>query len=184
MAHRRQPSTACSLRHRRGSLTVEMLLVVVVLAIMTVGIAQFGVFFANADEVALAARVGALEASQTPALPTTSGAPVPANVVQAIEQQLYSSGIAWCVIRLEHNVGPVTVLESEVAPNTFVCAPKTELPSAPGAATAPTQYVRLTVCVPLNQLIPKQLSYFGVQVFSPDKTYEHTTTMRYELTPP
>src|SRR5262245_52049313 len=38
---------------RRGSLTVEMIMVVVVLAIVTVAIVQFGVFFANAQEVAL-----------------------------------------------------------------------------------------------------------------------------------
>src|SRR3954454_8731322 len=88
---------------RRGSLSVEMIMVVVVLAIVTVGIAQFGVFFANADEVAFAARVGVEEASQTANLPPTSG-PVPANIVSAIEHQLQSSQINWLHIRLEHNV--------------------------------------------------------------------------------
>ena len=90
---------------RRGSLTVEMLLVVVVLAIVTVGIAQFGIFFADAQEVALAARVGAEEASQTAGLPTVPG-PVPANIVSAIQHQLLSSQIQWSHIRLEHNVTP------------------------------------------------------------------------------
>jgi Flp pilus assembly protein TadG len=43
------------LRERRGGLTIEMILVVVVLAIVTVAVVQFGVFYANADQVALAA---------------------------------------------------------------------------------------------------------------------------------
>src|SRR3954470_18486447 len=92
--------------HRRpGGLTVEMLMVVVVLAIISVGIIQFGMFFANADEVAFAARVGAEEASQTSNLPTSPG-PVPATIVSAIEHQLLSSQIDWSHIRLEHNVSP------------------------------------------------------------------------------
>src|SRR5688500_8792315 len=50
---------------RRGGIAFEMILVLVVLLIATIGVVQFGVFLANAQQVALAARVGALEASQT-----------------------------------------------------------------------------------------------------------------------
>jgi hypothetical protein len=172
-----------STRLRRGSLTVEMILVVVVLAIATVGIAQFGVFFANAEEVALAARVGGLEASQTPNLPTAPG-PVPDTIISAIEHQLASSQIQWCHIRLEHNVNPPTdaavVLESDFGGG-CICEPKATLAAPPSAGT---HYVRLTVCVPLNEVIPTQLSYFGEQLFPSTKTYEHTTIFRYELTTP
>src|SRR5262245_49268769 len=99
-----RPAARKSRPGRRGSLTVEMILVVVVLAIVTVAIVQFGVFFANAQEVALAARNGGLEASQTAGLSTTNGNPVPADIIRAIAHQLDSSRIAWTQIRVEHNV--------------------------------------------------------------------------------
>jgi Flp pilus assembly protein TadG len=166
---------------RRGSLTIEMVLVVTVLAIVTVGVVQFGMFFANADMVALAARVGAEEASQTPALPIAGG--VPANIVSAIEHQLQSSRIDWAGIRLEHDVNPPTnvpVVLDSTQPG-FVFAPKTILagPPSPG-----THYVRLTVAVPLNDAFPKQLSFFGQQLYTADRTYEHTVVLRYELANP
>jgi hypothetical protein len=172
-----------SSRRRRGSLTVEMVLVVVVLAIVTVAVVQFGVFFANAQEVALAARDGALEASQTAGLSTSSGNPVPADVIRAIEHQLQSSKIDWCHLRLEHNVTggltPVT-LESDTGGG-FICEPKTNLlaPPSPG-----TRYVRMTVCVPLKEVFPRSLSFFGEQLFANTRTYEHTVLLRYELGTP
>lgn len=167
---------------RRGSLSVEMILVVVVLTIATVGIVQFGVFFANAQQVALAARVGALEASQTPNLALTSpGDPVPANILSAIEHQLQSSQIDWVRVRLEHNLasgGPI-VLDSTTPGYTY--APKTNLAEPP---FPDTYYVRLTVYTPLNDVFPKQLSYFGQSLFPSSKTYEHTVLLRYELPVP
>jgi len=176
----------CHHRRRQGSLTVEMIMVVVVLAIVTVGVVQFGVFFANADEVALAARVGAEEASQTAGLPTANGAPVPANIISIIQHQLDSSCIQWCHIRLEHNVTPglaVVVNESDFMGG-CACDPKTNLAQPPGQATATTRYVRLTVCVPINEVIPKQLSFFGEQLYPAGKTYESTVIFRYELGTP
>jgi Flp pilus assembly protein TadG len=159
-----------------------MLLVVVVLAVVTVGIVQFGVFFANAQMVAMAARVGGLEASQTANLPAADGDTVPDDVLRAVEHQLASSCIAWCLVRLEHNATPsgdVVVLVSSLD-DAFECAPHGPLAAPPHADT---QYVRLTVCVPLSDVFPKQLSFFGRQLFGPERTYEHTATFRYELTP-
>ena len=179
-AHRFRSAPRRGRRLRRGGLTVEMILVVVVLAIVTVAIVQFGVFYANAQQVALAARVGALEASQTASLSTTNGAPVPLSVISAIEHQLESSRIKWCHIRLEHNVGSLTELESDQGPPADCdCLPKDNLPSAP---FVPTEYVRVTICVPLNQVFPKQIAFFGgLQLFDANKTYEHTAVFRYEL---
>jgi hypothetical protein len=171
-------------RRSRGSLTIEMVGVVTILAIVTLGVAQFGVFFANADVVALAARVGAEEASQSAALPTVDGAPVPGNVISAIEHQLQSSKIDWAKIRLEHNVNPPTDMPVELAstqPGGFVVAPKSNLASPP---FPDTQYVRLTVAVPLSAVVPKQLSLFGQQLFMATRTYEYTVVFRYELTQP
>ena len=166
---------------RRGSLTVEMLMVLIVLLLVTIGISQFGVFFANAQELDLAARMGGLEASQTANLP--SGGAVPANIISAIEHQLLSSEITWSHIRLEHNVtlsGDPVVLESDSG-GIFVENPKASLAAPPFAST---RYVRLTVYAPLAELFPRALSFFGIQFFAAEKSYEHTTVFRYELTRP
>jgi Flp pilus assembly protein TadG len=171
-----------SLRRRRGSLTVEMIMVVTVLAIVTVGIVQFGVFFGNADEVAFAARVGGEEASQTFNLPTTPG-PVPDSIISAIEHQLRSSQIDWSHIRLEHNVTPgdaAVDLDSDTGGG-FAVTPKTNLPAPPAADT---HYVRLTVAVPRAEVFPRSLSFFGHQLFPLTSSYEHTVVFRYELTTP
>ena len=167
---------------RHGSLTVELLLVVVVLAIVTVGVVQFGVFFADADEVALAARVGAEEASQTQNLSTING-PVPATIISIIEHQLLSSQIEWSHIRLEHNISPgntVVNLDSDSGGG-FVVTPRSNLAAPPAANT---HYVRLTVTVPLAEVFPRSLSYFGEQLFLANRSYEHTAVFRYELTTP
>jgi len=169
-------------RRRRGSLAVEMIMVVTVLAVVTVGIAQFGVLFANADVVAFAARVGAEKASQTPNLPAVDG-PVPASVITAIEHQLLSSQIEWSHIRLEHNVGlgdTVVDLHSDSGGG-FAVNPKTNLVSPPAANA---HYVRLTVTVPLAEVLPRSLSFFGQQLFAANRSYEHTAVFRYELTTP
>ena len=186
--HRFRSAPRRGRRQRRGGLTVEMVLVVVVLAIVTVAIVQFGVFYANAQQVALAARVGALEASQTPNLSTTDGFPVPLEVISAIEHQLESSKIKWCHIRLEHNVNSLSAVELESdqgLPANCDCLPKVKLPSSPTSPSiplfTPTEYVRVTICVPLNQVFPKQISFFGIQLFDSTKTYEHTAVFRYEL---
>jgi hypothetical protein len=184
MARPRPFCSARKRRQRRGGLTVEMVLVVVVLAIVTVAIVQFGVFYANAQQVAMAARVGGLEASQTANLPVAGV--VPDNVVDAIRHQLESSNIDFCEIRLEHNVvpgppgpppppPPYELITSEPGCS---CPPKTPLVSPPFPGH---EYVRVTVCVPLDQVFPKQISFFGTQLFDPTKTYEHTTVFRYEL---
>jgi hypothetical protein len=172
-------------RPRRGGIAFEMIMVLVVIIIVTVGIVQFGVFLANAEQVAMAARVGALEASQTAPLPAGAG-PVPANIISSIEHQLQSSCIDWCHIRVEHNVGgAATVLESPPVPAVDCdCDPKTNLATSPGFLVAPTRYVRVTVCVPLSQVMPKQLSFFGEQIYDPNNTYEHTAIYRYEIGTP
>jgi hypothetical protein len=168
-------------RRRRGSLTVELIMVLIVLLLVTIGIVHFGVFFANSDEFSFAARVGAEEASQTAGLPTVPG-PVPMNIIRAIEHQLLSSEIEWSHIRLEHNVTPgnaVVVLNSDSGQGYFV-RPKANLvaPPFPG-----TQYVRLTVTVPMDELYPTQLTYFGQQLFDANDSCEYTNVFRYELTP-
>lgn len=165
---------------RRGGIVVEMILVLVVLLVVTIGVVQFGEFLAQSEQVALAARVGGLEASQTMNLPTTNG-PVPSDIIAAIEHQLESSSIDWCSIRVEHNMrpdgGPIELLsqanpDCECAIHDFLAAPPNR------------SYVRVTVCVPLSEVMPQQLSFFGRQIYGAEDTYEHTAVFRYELDSP
>mgnify|MGYP000873921391 CR=1 FL=1 len=88
---------------RAGAITLELIIMLPVWLIMLGAIVQFGLLIGNRQQVALASRVGAEEASRTN-LP--SGGGVPLNVVHVVEQQLQSSGIDQCKITLEHNVVP------------------------------------------------------------------------------
>jgi hypothetical protein len=166
-------------RSRRGGIAFEMILVLVVLLIATVGIVQFGVFLANAEQVAFAARVGGLKASQI-ALSPVDGDQVPEQVVSEIERQLASSCIAWSHIRVEHNVGLVPG-DTPVVLETASGLPGDCPPHAVLDPPLSRSYVRVTVCVPLSQVMPEQLSFFGRQLYGDEKTYEHTALYRYEL---
>ena len=165
---------------RRGGVVLEMILVLAVLLVAMIGVVQFGIFLANAQQVALAARVGALEASQTMDLPVTAG-DVPENIVSAVEHQLASSCIRWCTIRVEHDVHPTgqQVALTATANSACDCRANTNLADPPARS-----YVRVTVCVPLSEVLPAQLSFFGSQIYGPHRTYEHTAVLRYELEQP
>jgi hypothetical protein len=99
---------------------------------------------------------------------------VPADVLQAIDQQLLSGGIQRCRVRLEHNTGG--------AQSTLVtgdCDGETrENLSAP---LPPDEYVRLSVCVRLSEIMPNLLATFGFDVSDERYTAECTTLMRHKL---
>jgi Flp pilus assembly protein TadG len=148
---------------------LELILMLPVWLIALLAIVEYGQIMANLQQVALASRVGAEEASQTPSLPTSPGAPVPANVLSAIEQQLASSGISGCRVILEHNVGGPVTLTSGTCDQCV--PPATPLP-------LDRQYVRVTVCVPLAELAPNLLALFGFDIA--DCLAQQSTTFRYE----
>jgi Flp pilus assembly protein TadG len=162
---------------RRGAVVLELILALPILVLLILAIVQFGVFHARMQQVALACRVGAEEASQTTGLSTTNGDPVPPNVRDAIDHQLNSSGIDRCRVRLEHNVGGNVVVLGSPTTGACDCGP-TSLPSAP---FPPTTYVRLTVCVPMGELMPNCLRVVGYNVANPSRVAECTTVFRYEL---
>lgn len=164
----------------RGSMSVEMIGVLVALLVLTIGIVQFGIFLGNAQIVAFAAKVAGEEASQTPALPAMGA--VPTNIVEAMQRHLESSNIKYCAIRLEHNdtlLGDPVELETQQNPlMPCDCGPAAVL--APGDRPG-DRYVRVTVCVPLSQVMPAGVSFFGTQLYGASDTYEHTAVYRYEL---
>jgi hypothetical protein len=176
-APRSRPRRPCA--QRRAAIALELILVLPILVILVLGVVQFGLFFVNMQQVALASRVGAKEASQTPGLYTTDGAPVPANILDAIEHQLTTSGIEHCRVRLEHNLGGQQVTLFSPGQDACDCGPSGELaePLPPGA------YVRLSVSVPMSELMPNCLRVFGFDVSSPCKVARSTTILRHDWGP-
>lgn len=161
-------------RNRRGALILELVVVLPILLIVLLAVVQFGLYFQNMQQVSLAARVGAETASQTANLPSENGMPVPLSIRRAVEQQLASSGIRCAAVRVEHNSGgqPV-VLRWPVVDSGFNL---TTLDAPP-----PGRYVRVTVLVPTNELMPNSLEILGLNLAGPEKRTGFTNTFRYEL---
>lgn len=163
MARQKAPS-------RRGSVTLELIVMLPVWIIVMGAIVQFGLLIGNRQQVALAARVGAEEASRTPGLPAAGG--VPGNVVAVVQQQLQSSGIEQCKITLEHNLAGIATL------STGTC----DCPTLGTSATWPPSsgaYVRVTVYVPATELAPNVLKFFGFDIS--ERFIRNATTFRHEL---
>jgi len=150
--------------------------------IFLLAIIEFGQVLCSQQQVELASRVGAEEASQTPDLPIDSNGngqddDIPANVLLAIDQQLASSGMTRCHVRLEHNVVP----EYPNTPPVPVTLDVGTCDCEGSAEALPTmrRYVRVTVGIAMTELTPNLLSTFGFDIS--DRIVQHTTTFRYEL---
>ena len=166
------------IRRRGALLSVELVLALPILLMMTIAVIQFGLLFANLEQLTLASRVGAHAASESPALASSmDGGPVPPDVLDEVNQQLCSSGIEWCRVRLEHNVGgmPIVLVSDQGPP--CECGPVAPLPGPPFDDEA---YVRVTVCVPLAELMPNSLTYFGFSIVGFDKVTGVTQVRRVE----
>lgn len=153
---------------RRGAVTIELLVALPVLIVIVLAVLQFGYYFTGSQQLALASRVGADEAAQTPGLPAAGA--VPLNIANAINRQLASAGITPVAIIVEHNTaGPKQVLRTDFVPNT--CPEPTSI--------LPFETVRVTVCVPLTDLMPNCLSTLGFDLTG--RFAQVTTTFGYEL---
>jgi hypothetical protein len=177
-ASTRIDSSGCSGRRganggpRRGAIIVELLLALPVLIILLVAAIEFGVMLANFQQISLAGRDGALVASEVITL--DSAVAVPPEVSDVINKQLAGANMTACQIRLEHNVGGPTVvlLDPPVAPPDCDCDPGL-------LAMSPSRpYVRVTVCVDMEQAAPNCLAMFGFDLSG--QTAEYTTLLRYE----
>ncbi len=176
-------------RARRGGITLEFLLAFPVLLIGLLAVIQFGVFFANTQQIALASRVGAEYASQVHlpnrqqygVPPTARHNRVPEDIVHATLQQLRTAGMEPCCIILEHNtntfryphgsghyITPRQVLVTEFG-GCYCIIPKDPLPP---------NSVRLTICVNMPQVMPNCLGTFGFDVRG--STVQHSSVFRFE----
>ena len=168
-------------RLRTGVVTLELILALPAWLILLAAVVEFGLILVNQQQVALASRVGAEEASQTLGLPVTEGGPVPANVLSAIDQQLASTGIGRCKVILEHNVVPAGPSPTPVPVTLWSPQPAGCDCGPPSADLLPTDrlYVRVTVYVPLTELSPNLLKIFGFDISG--MFLQQATTFRYEL---
>lgn len=147
---------------RRGAVTVELILGLPILLIGVFAIVEFGMFFARLEQVALACRVGAEEASQTSPMPGP-GDPIPASVEMVILKQLENSCVQPCAIILEHNVsGPEQTSRTDYD-NDGDFAPDCPLCQEP-ISSLPSNSVRVTVCVQLTELMPNCLAALGFDI--------------------
>lgn len=174
-----RPASRSKRRRARGAVTLELILILPIWIIFLLAMIEFGLLLTGQQQVALASRVGAEEASQTAMLSTIDGDQVPANVLEAVNQQLASSGISYCKVILQHNLvydapGPVPVPVT-LASSTGQC--DCDPPSRP--LPPRREYTRLTLFVELTELTPNLLGLCGFDISQ--RTLQHTTTFRHEL---
>lgn len=139
-------------------------------------VVQFGMLIGNRQQVALASRVGAEEASRTAGLPSTGE--VSANIVGVVKHQLQSSGITQYKITLEYNLAggtPITLSTCTLTPTGICNSPALESPDPWPSG----KYVRVTVHVPATELTPNILTFFGFDIS--ERYIRNATTFRHEL---
>lgn len=180
----RSPRGRCA----RGGITLELIIAFPIWLCILLATIEFGWLMSNLQQVALASRLGASEASQTEDLDTFGT--VPDEVKDVINNQLKSAGMKgeggkdpWCHIFVEHNVGTAGYVKLSL--------PNPQYLSDPCSCSVPTtteiplpdckQYVRVTVCAPMTAVAPDLLGAYGFAIDG--KVIRHTTTYRYELTP-
>ncbi|GAB4133438.1 MAG: hypothetical protein Kow0040_15730 [Thermogutta sp.] len=160
-------------RQRRGTLILELVLVLPLILIALLAAIQFGKYFANMQEISLAARIGGLAASRTPNISAVSGDPVPAAVVDAVTQQLAGVGIHSAVIALEHNLDGAPVL-LQSPQNVAVDVDSISMPP-------PGRYVRVIVIVPQAAVMPDILRACGLHLVLPGNITAFSNVFHYTL---
>ena len=165
-------------------MTLELIINLPVWILALLAVIQFGQLLSNLQQLSLASRVGAEEASETPAGIITGAANVPGNINEVIQRQLESAGIVdsggvarFCVI-LQHDLTGVDDELTYSAPGTNCtnCSAPTEPPLP--VTTPDTRYVRVTVCVPFSLVAPNLLSQCGLDFT--DNVVRQTTTFMHE----
>jgi hypothetical protein len=160
---------------RSGVFVAELLLTMPVFMVFLLAVVQFGIFFGNSQVLILASRVGAAAASE---ITLTPG--VPPAVENAVLKHLTSGGLpGYCRIRLEHNAFPGNP-QAFLLPVAGSCDCEPDAILAPGERP-PYVYVRLTVCVPLTDMMPNLLTVFGLDISSYPQAASSTTILRSEV---
>ncbi len=165
-------------RRRNGVVTLELILAFPILFTLLLVIIEFGLIFSASSHVSAASRLGAKVASKAGTvaglqalMPPVSSSPGP--LATEINRYLTSAGFVTsaCQVTLQYNNGGNQVLTDPSGGGTCNC-------SAPTANFPPTNYVRVTVCVPLSQNVPDLLTMFGFSLTN--RSLEHTTTFQLQ----
>lgn len=166
----RHPRICPTRRVRNGSITVELLLNLPIWLIMLAALVGFGRLLSEAQQVALASRVGAEAASQVLCLPETGE--LPHDVVEVVQRALGVTGLQARKVILQHNAAgrPVTL---EAGPGRAL-APPTSLPKD-------GVYVRVTVLARDAGFASWLLAWIGVDPAG--LGMQQSTTFRYEMQP-
>jgi Flp pilus assembly protein TadG len=158
-------------RKRSGAVVLEILLALPFVLIALLAIIEFGLLWSNMQGVEMAARSGAQVATRFPTLP--NGGNVPADVLDAVADELARIGVTDFRVQLTHNVaytpnpaiGPVVTLDSAVGSGL------SSVPSPPAVSLSPNRmYVQITVFVNTvggsspTGLAPNLLKVFGVDL--------------------
>jgi Flp pilus assembly protein TadG len=138
-----------------GTIAVELLLNLPIWLILLLATVEFGELTANLQQVSLACRIGAEEASRTPSLPTKGE--VPATIQTAIQRTLAGAGVCCSNVILQHNLGgtPVTLVSGDGSGG----PPSIALPEM-------GTYVRVTAVARATQIAPNLLDFFGLKFSS------------------
>jgi TadE-like protein len=176
---RRTTSQQKRRRHRparKGAVaSIELILALPIMLIILMGLIQFSLLMLGLEQVSLAARVGGLEAARTANL--TSFVDVPPGVMEIVEKQLDSAGIEWTQVQLEYNIGGQTGVL--LAPGTTMdCGP-----SDTDGPPPPRDWVRVTVCVPLLEIMPNSLVVAGFDLNN-NRVAKTSVLYRYDEDPP
>lgn len=183
MRYRRSTCRTGPSRRRRAVAVLELVLVIPILILPVLAIVRFGLYYANLQQVTLASRIGAEEAAETENLSSLSPGSdsVPGNVRDAIGHQLATAGIKKYRVRLEHRgkINTVVLSASQGGWDEEVsCGPSANL-----SEPLLREYVRLTICVPVSELVPRYTDVFGLGIWANAEVVECTTVFRYEESP-
>lgn len=163
-----QGNTPKPMSSRRGAVTLELIVSLLILFISLFVVVEFGVAMANLQHLARASRDGAKIAAETAGLTPGTTATTAQTIRDAIDDRLESAGFgadATLGVRLCHTVSGV----GDAADGTCL---------GPGCPST-TGVVQVTVCVPLGKLTPNLLNPFGYDISG--ESASHTTTFEYEL---
>ena len=149
---------------------MELLLNLPIWLILLLGMIDVGEMLSNVQQVTMAARVGAEEASRTASLDSAQA--VPERIVDAVERQLAAAGLSAGKVVLEHNAGNT--------PATLVWG---DGPGDPPQASLPAYgpSVRVTVAARMRGLLPVVLRSLGLDFSS--QMLVQSTTFRYNVQP-
>jgi hypothetical protein len=158
-------------RSRSAIATLELVLAIPILIVPLLAIVRYGSYYANMEQVALAARLGAEAASRSDL--SSGGLAIPPDVLSVVNSQLSLAGITPCQIRLEHNVGGDSV-GINANPGATCACDSTNLASPP-----PGKYVRLSICVQMSELVPRGLNGFGLGLLDGTSVAEASSVFPY-----